>query len=53
MLEAGIYDATAVQKAVVYGALSAAAMALTVDVLIHHAEMEQAPLPQPAKRKQL
>jgi chaperonin GroEL len=53
LIQAGIYDATAVQKAVVYGALSAAAMALTVDVLVHHAEMEQAALPEPAKRKQL
>jgi len=53
MAAAGIYDATAVQKAVVYGALSSAAMALTVDVIVHHAEMEQAPLPQPGRRKQL
>ena len=53
MMEAGIYDATAVQKAVAYGALSTAAMALTVDVLVHHGEPEQAPLPQPGKKKQL
>jgi chaperonin GroEL len=52
-VSAGIYDATAVQKAAVYGALSTAAMALTVDVLVHHAEPEQAPLPEPAKKKQL
>jgi chaperonin GroEL len=52
-LDAGIYDATAVQKAVVYGALSTAAIALTVDVLVHHAEPEQAPPPEPAKKKQL
>ncbi|MGD9145244.1 MAG: chaperonin GroEL [Anaerolineae bacterium] len=51
--EAGILDATAVQKAVVYGALSTAALALTVDVLVHHGELEQAPLPQPGKRKEL
>jgi chaperonin GroEL (HSP60 family) len=52
-VEAGILDATAVQKAVVYGALSTAALALTVDVLVHHGELEQAPLPQPGKRKEL
>ena len=51
--QAGIHDATAVQKAVVYGTLSTAAMALTVDVLVHHGEPEQAPLPQPGKKKQL
>ena len=53
MMKAGIYDATAVLKAVVFGALSTSAMALTVDVLVHHGEPEQAPLPKPAKRKQL
>ena len=51
--QAGIYDATGVLKAVAYGALSTAAMALTVDVLVHHGEPEQAPLPQPGKKKQL
>jgi chaperonin GroEL len=51
--QAGIYDATAVLKAAAYGALSTAAMALTVDVLVHHGEPEQAPLPQPGKKKQL
>ena len=53
MMKAGIYDATAVLKAVVFGALSTSAMALTVDVLVHHGEPEQAPLPKPAKRKKL
>jgi chaperonin GroEL len=51
--QAGIYDAAAVQKAVVFGALSTAALALTVDVLVLHGEPEQAPLPKPAKRKRL
>jgi chaperonin GroEL len=51
--QAGIYDAAAVQKAVVYGALSTAALALTVDVLVLRGEPEQAPLPKPAQRKQL
>lgn len=53
VVKAGIYDATAVQKAVIYGAISTAAMALSVDVLIHRAEPKLAPPPQPAKRKQL
>lgn len=53
MIEAGIYDASAVLRAVVFAALSTAAMALTVDVLVHHAEPEQAPLPTPAKRKEI
>lgn len=52
-LKAGIYDATAVQKSAVYGSLSTAALALTIDVLVHHAEPEQAPLPKPVKRKKL
>lgn len=51
--QAGIHDATAVLKAAVYGALSTAALALTVDVLVLHGEPEQAPLPKPAKRKKL
>ncbi len=51
--QAGIWDATTVQKAAVYGALTTAAIALTVDVLVHPAEPEQAPLPQTAKRKQI
>ncbi len=53
VLQAGIYDATAVLKAAVYGALSTAGLALTVDVLVLHGEPEQAPLPKPAQRKQL
>ena len=53
MVQAGIYDVTMVQKAVVFGALTTAAMALTVDVLVLHREPEQAPLPEPAKWKRL
>jgi chaperonin GroEL len=51
--QAGIYDATAVQKAAFYGALSTAALALTIDVLVHRAELEQASSPKSARRKQL
>ncbi|MCY3781345.1 MAG: hypothetical protein OXG78_13615 [Chloroflexi bacterium] len=36
MLEAGIIDVASVLKAAVRGAVSAAAMALTIDVLLHH-----------------
>jgi chaperonin GroEL len=53
MVDAGIYDAAMVLKAAAYGALTTAALALTVDVLVHHGEPEQAPLPAPARRKQL
>jgi chaperonin GroEL len=53
MVDAGIYDAARVLKAATYGALTTAALALTVDVLVHHGELEQAALPQPAKRKEL
>ncbi len=38
MLEAGIIDVASVQKAAVRGAVSGAAMALTIDVLLHHAD---------------
>jgi chaperonin GroEL (HSP60 family) len=53
VVEAGIYDAVSVQKAALFGAIGIASMALTVDVLVQHAEPEQAPLPEPAKRKWL
>jgi chaperonin GroEL len=50
---AGIYDITVVQKAAVHGALTTAALALTVDVLVHHGAPAQAPLPEPARHKEL
>ena len=34
MAQAGIYDATSVQKAAVYAAIASAGLALTVDVLV-------------------
>jgi chaperonin GroEL len=34
--KAGIYDVAAVQKAAIYSAVSTAALALSVDVLVHH-----------------
>ena len=36
MLEAGIMDVAAVQAAALRGAVSSAALALTIDVLLHH-----------------
>ena len=36
MKQAGIWDAAAVLKAAVHGAVSSAALALTTDVLVHH-----------------
>jgi chaperonin GroEL len=52
--QAGIVDATSVQKLAAYTAIASAAQALTVDVLIHRqAESEHASVPGPTKRKQL
>ena len=53
MVEARIYDATTVLKGAVFGAVSTAAMALTVDALVHQADIEKAPLPQTPLRKNL
>lgn len=52
MVEAGIYDATAVQKSAVFAAVSSAALALTIDVVVHHREPEKATRPKPSARKQ-
>jgi chaperonin GroEL len=41
MAEAGIWDSAAVQSAVVHGAISSAALALTTDVLVHHEKPKQ------------
>jgi len=35
MRQAGIWDAAVVQKTVAFGAIGGAAMALTIDVLVH------------------
>ncbi|MBS1252142.1 MAG: 60 kDa chaperonin [Anaerolineales bacterium] len=53
MTEAGIYDATAVQKSAVFAAISSAALALTIDVLVHHKQPERAPNPSRSVRKRL
>ncbi len=41
MAEAGIYDVASVQKAAISGAVTTAALALTVDVLVHHKKPEE------------
>jgi chaperonin GroEL len=54
MLREGIYDVASVQKSAVYAAIGGAAMALTIDVLVHHARPEQAAnVPAPRTRKRL
>jgi chaperonin GroEL len=54
MTEAGIYDATSVQKAAVYGAIASAGLALTIDVLVHRKEQpSQVAGRAPSKRKRL
>jgi hypothetical protein len=52
--QAGLVDATSVQKLAAYTAIASAAHALTVDVLIHRQEESgHASVPGPSKRKQL
>ena len=41
LAQAGIYDAATVQKAAIYAAINSAALALTIDVLVHHKKPEQ------------
>jgi chaperonin GroEL len=53
MADAGIYDSAAVQKSAVYAAVASAAQALTIDVMVHHRQPEQAPLPDLSSAKQL
>ncbi len=54
MRQAGICDATVVQKTMVYNAISSAALALTIDVLVHRdGQPEHAAVHKPGKRKRL
>lgn len=54
MRQAGICDAAVVQKMVVYNAISSAALALTIDVLVHrNGQSEHAAVHTPGKRKRL
>ncbi|MCK5641563.1 MAG: hypothetical protein KAJ19_12240, partial [Gammaproteobacteria bacterium] len=40
--QAGIFDAASVQKAAVHSAIASAALALTIDVMIHHKKPQEA-----------
>ncbi|MBI1879304.1 MAG: hypothetical protein HYR94_13990, partial [Chloroflexi bacterium] len=52
--QAGIYDSATVQKAAVHAAISSAALALTIEVLVHHKKPEQMVAPPTANgRKRL
>jgi chaperonin GroEL len=42
MAQAGVLDVASVQRAAVHGAVTTAALALTIDVLVHHREPELA-----------
>jgi chaperonin GroEL len=55
VLQAGIYDIAVVHKAAVYSAISSAALALTVDVLVHRRpDLEEHPVGRtPSKRKRI
>ncbi len=54
VMQAGIWDAAVVQKSAAYTAIASAALALTVDVLVHRKEQsEHATARGPAKRKRL
>ncbi len=53
MMQAGIWDAAIVQKSAVYAAIAGAAQALTIDVLVHHAQPERASTPTSSRRKRL
>jgi chaperonin GroEL len=54
MITAGIWDAAIVQKSAVYAAISSAALALTIDVMVHRTEQpEHATGGGPGKRKRL
>lgn len=54
MAEAGIYDAAMTQKSAVYAGIGGAALALTIDVLVHrNLEDTLQPIEGPGKRKRL
>ena len=51
--ESGIYDPAGVVKAALFGAVKTAGLALTVDVVVHHAQPEQAKPLGPSARMKL
>lgn len=54
MMDMGIWDATEVVEMAVYGAVKTAAMALTIDVMVHNPEkQDHVPLRKPSPRKKM
>lgn len=53
MVQSGVFDPANVQRAAIYAGIESAALALTVDVLVHHRNPEKAEIPQPVKLKQV
>ena len=54
VMKAGMYDTAAMQKSAVHAAISSAALALTIDVLVHRTEQpNHASIDGPVKRKRL
>jgi chaperonin GroEL (HSP60 family) len=51
MMKDGVADPAYVEKSAVYASVSSAALALTVDTIVHPAKPEKANLPEPAKKK--
>jgi chaperonin GroEL len=51
MLRDGVSDPASVEKSAVHAGISSAALALTIDTIIHQAKPEKADLPQPAKEE--
>lgn len=51
MMRDGVTDPAHVEKSVVFAGVSSAALALTIDSIVHHARPEKAELPEPAKKK--
>jgi chaperonin GroEL (HSP60 family) len=45
MSEAGIFDIATVQKEAVHSAIASAALALTIDVLVHHRKPDESMQP--------
>jgi hypothetical protein len=46
-----VADPAYVEKSTVYAGISSAALALTIDTIVHQAKPEKADLPEPAKKK--
>jgi chaperonin GroEL len=51
MMRDSVADPAYVEKSTVYASISSAALALTIDTIVHQAKPEKADLPEPAKKK--